>query len=165
MAITTQTLSIQAAGKDVMAFKGRRLDDGSAVIDAHLAGHAVRAEWSTDAAQSSAEGTKVRVSVDGGAAESLTLSDGVLVGPGGPWEPALERGAPVSITPLVEDAATLAPETNGGSTGGGGSGFWQQIGQAIGAAIGAAAGGPAGAVIGAAIGGALGAYADKHTRS
>jgi hypothetical protein len=165
MVITTDALSIQTAGKDVMAFKGRRLDDGSAVIDAHLAGHAVRAEWSTDAARASAEGTKVRVSVDGGAAESLTLSNGVLMGPAGPWEPAFERGAPVSITPLAEDAATLAPETNGGSTGSGGSGFWATVGAAIGAAIGGAIGGAGGAAIGAAVGGAIGAYADKHTRS
>lgn len=128
-----------------MAFKARRLDDGSAVIDAQSAGHAVRAEWSTDAARASAEGTKVRVSVDGEATESLTLSNGVPVGPAGPWESAFERGAPVSITPLQKDAATLAPETSSGSTGAGGSGFW--------------------ATVGGAIGGAVGAYVDKQTRS
>lgn len=127
MGITTHTLSIQIAGKDIMAFKGRRLDDGSAVIDAHLAGHTVRAEWSTDAGRASAEETKVRVSADGGAAESLTLTRGLLMGPVGPWEPGFERGALVAITPLVEDTATLAPETNGDS------GFWATVGAAIGA--------------------------------
>ena len=63
-----------------MAFKARRLDDGSAVIDIRSANHVVRADWSTDAALASAEGTKVRVSVDGEATESLTLSNGVPVG-------------------------------------------------------------------------------------
>lgn len=158
MAFTTHTLSFQVAGKDVLACKGGRHDDGSAFMDVHGAGHTVRAEWSTDdAAEASADGTKIRVSVDGGATESLTLSNGVLVGPVGPWKPALKGDAPPPAV-LAGDATKVVPE----------AGFWETlggaIGGAIGAAIGAAAGGAAGAVafgiFGAAAGGAIGRVFD-----
>ena len=157
MTITAHTLSIQVSGKDVLAFRGRRHDDGSAFIDAHVPGHTIRAEWSTDgAAQASADGTTVKVSVDGGAVESLTLSKSMLMGPAGPWEPALEGGLRLPVTSLIEDAAA-----KGGGGGSGSGNSFQGLGATAGAAVGAAVGGGVGATVGAAVGALVGAILDR----
>ena len=149
MTVTTHTLSLQAAGKDILACKGGSHDDGSAFIDFHGPRYTVHAEWSMDAAPTSADGPEVKISVNGGAAQSLTLTNGALVGPAGPWQPALELESPLSLG-LVEDRAEPVPE-----------GVFGTIDGILGGIIGGAFGGAAGAGAGSALGGAIGDYLDE----
>jgi hypothetical protein len=144
MTVTTHTVSFQIGGKDIMAFQGERHDDGTTFIDVHGPGYTVRAEWSTKAAQASADGTEVKVSVNGGATESVTVSNGVLMGSAGPWQPALG---------LVGDGAGVVPEVGDSPSPGE---IGQSVGQTVGGAIGQAVGGNVGGAIGQLVGGAIG---------
>lgn len=156
MIVMTHTLSFRLGEKDILAFKGLGHDDGTAHIDIHGAGLTVHAEWSMSdlSADASADGTIVNVSVNSRTVESLTMRDGVLMGPSGPWEPTLEH-APVSVV-TEGQAPEVTPETGstlGGAIGGAIGGF---IGGLIGGAIGKATGGSKGAKTGSSIGSSIG---------
>jgi hypothetical protein len=151
MTRTTETFAFRVSEKDILAFQGGNLEDGSAFMEVHVAGgiHRVRAEWSVE--QQKSGWANFRVSVDDEPAENVTWSIGGLSGPAGPWEPRFEGPAP-TITIFQEHTAEIAPTD---PSGGGGSLLEQVLG-AIGAAIGAAIGGAVGGAGGAAVGGAVG---------